>query len=46
MTSHEHIAQHAPDELTIAINAAVDGLDEKDGFTAAAARRTLEKSEW
>lgn len=43
----EYIARHAPDEVTDAINRAVDEIgDQKDEFVAAAARRVLEKTEW
>jgi len=43
----EYMARHAPDEVTEAINRAVDQIgDQKDEFVAAAARRILEKSEW
>jgi metal-responsive CopG/Arc/MetJ family transcriptional regulator len=43
----EYIARHAPDEVTDAINRAVDQIgDQKDEFVAAAARRVLEKTEW
>lgn len=43
----EYIARHAPDEVTDAINRAVDEIgDQSDEFVAAAARRVLEKTEW
>lgn len=43
----EYIARHAPDEVTDAINRAVDEIgDQKDDFVAVAARRVLEKTEW
>lgn len=43
----EYIARHAPDEVTDAINRAVDEIgDQTDEFVAAAARRVLEKTEW
>jgi metal-responsive CopG/Arc/MetJ family transcriptional regulator len=43
----EYIARHAPDEVTDAINRAVDEIgDQKDEFVAVAARRVLEKTEW
>jgi metal-responsive CopG/Arc/MetJ family transcriptional regulator len=43
----EYIARHAPDEVTDAINRAVDEMgDQTDEFVAAAARRVLEKTEW
>jgi metal-responsive CopG/Arc/MetJ family transcriptional regulator len=43
----EYIARHAPDEVTDAINQAVDEIgDQKDEFVATAARRVLEKTEW
>jgi metal-responsive CopG/Arc/MetJ family transcriptional regulator len=43
----EYIARHAPDEVTDAINRAVDEIgDQTDEFVATAARRVLEKTEW
>jgi predicted transcriptional regulator len=43
----EYIARHAPDEITDAINRAVDDIgDQTDEFAAAASRRILEKTEW
>jgi metal-responsive CopG/Arc/MetJ family transcriptional regulator len=42
----EYMARHAPDEVTDAINRAVEGIDQEDEFVAAAARRVLEKTEW
>ncbi|HEY0160081.1 MAG TPA: ribbon-helix-helix protein, CopG family [Thermoanaerobaculia bacterium] len=43
----EYIARHAPDEVTDAVNRAVDEIgDQPDEFVAAAARRILEKTEW
>ncbi len=43
----EYMARHAPDEVTDAINRAVDEIgDQKDGFVAEAARRVLEKTDW
>jgi metal-responsive CopG/Arc/MetJ family transcriptional regulator len=43
----EYIARHGPDEVTDAINRAVDEIgDQRDEFAAAAARRILEKTEW
>ena len=43
----EYMARHAPDEVTDAINRAIDDIgDQKDDFVAAAARRVLEKTEW
>ena len=43
----EYIARHAPDEVTEAINRAIDQVgDQKDDFVATAARRVLEKTEW
>lgn len=42
----EYIARHAPDEVTEAINQAVDEIDQADDFSTAAARRVLEKTEW
>ena len=43
----EYIARHGPDEVTDAINLAVDEIgDQTDDFVAAAARRVLEKTEW
>lgn len=43
----EYIARHSPDEVTLAINQALDNIDnQKDEFVSTAARRVLEKSEW
>ena len=43
----EYIARHAPDEVTDAINRAVDEIgDQTDEFAGAAARRILERTEW
>ena len=43
----ESMARHAPDEVTEAINRAVDEIgDRTDEFVAAAARRVLEKTDW
>jgi metal-responsive CopG/Arc/MetJ family transcriptional regulator len=43
----EYMARHAPDEVTEAINHALDEVgDQKDEFVAAAARRILERTEW
>jgi len=43
----EYIARHAPDEITEAINRAVDEIgDPTDEFVAAASRRVLENTEW
>jgi hypothetical protein len=43
----EYIARHAPDEVTEAINRAVDEIgDQGDEFVGAASRRVLEKTEW
>ena len=43
----EYIARHAPDEVTDAIDRALEEIgDQKDDFVSAAARRVLEKTEW
>ena len=43
----EYMARHAPDEITEAINRAVENIgDQSDEFVAAASRRVLEKTEW
>jgi len=43
----EYIARHASDEVTDAINRAVDEIgEERDDFVAAVAHRVLEKTEW
>jgi metal-responsive CopG/Arc/MetJ family transcriptional regulator len=44
----EYLARHAPDEVTAGLNAVlVDvGQLDTDAFAGAAARRTLESSEW
>ena len=44
----EYLARHAPDEVTEAMNRVVDrlGATAAEEFVAAAARETLERSEW
>lgn len=43
----EYMARHSPDEVTAAIDQALEKVGEqKDEFVVAAARRVLEKSEW
>ncbi len=44
----EYLARHAPDEVTLGMNQVIERLDETapDVFIAAAARRTLERTEW
>ncbi len=43
----EYLSRHAPDEVTDAMNAVVDQLDEpRDPFVLAAARSVLERAEW
>jgi metal-responsive CopG/Arc/MetJ family transcriptional regulator len=43
----EYLARHAPDEVTEAMNRVADELDTRaDAFVAAAARGTLEQTEW
>jgi metal-responsive CopG/Arc/MetJ family transcriptional regulator len=43
----EYVARHAPDEVTDAINRAVDEIgDQKDEFVAAAGRRILKRTDW
>lgn len=44
----EYLARHAPDEVTEAMDRVVDRLGDTapDDFVAAAARKTLERSEW
>lgn len=43
----EYLARHTPDYITEAMNRACDELGlGVDGFTAAASRRILERSEW
>jgi metal-responsive CopG/Arc/MetJ family transcriptional regulator len=43
----EYMARHAPDEVTEAINRAIDEIgDQKDEFVAAASRRVLERTDW
>jgi metal-responsive CopG/Arc/MetJ family transcriptional regulator len=43
----EYLARHAPDEITEAMNRVCAALDEPtDKFVSAAARRTLERTEW
>jgi metal-responsive CopG/Arc/MetJ family transcriptional regulator len=43
----EYVARHDPDALTDAMNRVIDRAGRgDDGFTAAAARRVLERSDW
>jgi len=43
----EYLARHAPDEVTAAMDRVCEAVgDYRDPFTARAARRTLEQSEW
>jgi len=43
----EYIARHAPDDVTAAMDRVCAELGEgSDHFVSAAARRTLERSEW
>ena len=44
----EYLTRHAPDEVTEAMNRAVDGAGpvEPDAFVARAARRVFERAEW
>ena len=43
----EYLAHHAPDEVTDAIDrACAEAGVTRDGFTSAAGRRILERSEW
>ncbi len=43
----EYLARHAPDEVTAAMDRVCDAVGQKeDDFVAAAARETLERSEW
>lgn len=43
----EFVGRRAPDRITDAINAVVDEVGTApDGFTKAAARRALERTEW
>ncbi len=43
----EYVAQHAPEEVTEAMDAALDKLDhQRDDFVSFAARRSLARSEW
>ena len=43
----EYMARHAPDDVTDAINQAIDEIgDQKEEFVAAAARRVLERTDW
>ena len=42
-----YLARHAPDEVTDAMDrACAEAGVTRDGFTSAAARRTLERSDW
>ena len=43
----EYLARHGPDEVTDAMNQALDQLPERtDSFVSAASLRILERSEW
>jgi metal-responsive CopG/Arc/MetJ family transcriptional regulator len=43
----EYLARHASDQVTEAMDSVCAALgDTKDSFVSAAARRTLERSEW
>jgi metal-responsive CopG/Arc/MetJ family transcriptional regulator len=44
----EYVARHAPDEVTAGIDAVLAEVGQPDSadFTAPAARRTLESSDW
>lgn len=44
----EYVARHAPDEVTAGLDTVLGKLDQPDAgeFTRAAARRTLDSSEW
>lgn len=44
----EYVARHAPDEVTAGLDAALAEIDQPAGaaFTTAAARRTLDATEW
>jgi metal-responsive CopG/Arc/MetJ family transcriptional regulator len=43
----EYVARHAPDHVTEAMNRVCDEIgNTRDEFVAAAARRTLKRSEW
>jgi len=44
----EYVARHAPDEVTAGLDAVLAELGQPEGgeFAAAAARRTLEPTEW
>jgi metal-responsive CopG/Arc/MetJ family transcriptional regulator len=43
----EYLSRHAPDEVTDAINRALEKVsDQTDEFVATAARRVLEHTEW
>jgi antitoxin MazE6 len=44
----EYVARHAPDEVTVGLDAVLAELGQPDGgsFTNTAARQALESSEW
>ncbi|MBV9496205.1 MAG: ribbon-helix-helix protein, CopG family [Acidobacteria bacterium] len=43
----EYVARHSPDEITDAINEALEETGDQDaGFVTEASRRVLEKVEW
>lgn len=43
----EYVARHAPEEITEAMNAALDRIgEEPDAFVSAASRRVLKRTAW
>ncbi len=43
----EYVARHSPDEVTEAMNSALDAIGgQTDPFVSSAAKRVLERSEW
>ncbi|MBE0418214.1 MAG: ribbon-helix-helix protein, CopG family [Coriobacteriia bacterium] len=42
----EYVARHSPDEVTEALDRVCEEAPADTGFATAAARRTLERSEW
>lgn len=42
----EYVARHSADSVTEALNCLCDEIESRSDFTCAAARRTLERSDW
>jgi metal-responsive CopG/Arc/MetJ family transcriptional regulator len=42
----EYVARHSTESVTEALDRVCDEVDSRSGFAGAAARRTLERSDW